>query len=48
MNQRFGRRTKVWVDDIRGGLSAFVLEALIVVILVALALAAAFVAVTVV
>lgn len=42
------RRGQNWIDDVRGGLSAFILEAIIVVVLVAFALAVAFVAVTVI
>lgn len=48
MNRGFERRARAWGEDVRGGLSAIFLEALIVVVLVAFAALVAFLAVTVV
>jgi hypothetical protein len=48
VNGGSGRRGQNWNDDIRGGLSAFLLEAVIVVVLVAFAVVVAFLALSVV
>lgn len=48
MNRGFERRARAWSDDIRGGVSAIILEAVIVVVLVSFAVVVAFLAVTVV
>jgi hypothetical protein len=48
VNGGSGRRGQSWSDDVRGGLSAFLLEAVIVAVLVAFAVVVAFLAVSVV
>ena len=47
MTSRFRRRTTTWVDDVRGGLSAIILQALIVLVLALVGLVLAFVALAV-
>jgi hypothetical protein len=48
VNRGFERRARAWSDDVRGGISAIILEAVMVVVLVAFAALVAFLAVTVV
>lgn len=48
MTGRFNRRTTTWLDDIRGGLSAIILQALIVVVLALAGFVVAFVALVVI
>jgi hypothetical protein len=48
MNGGYERRGPTWGDHVRGGLSAIILEGLIVFVLVVFALVVAFLAVTVV
>lgn len=48
MTSRFRHRTTTWVDDVRGGLSAIILQVFIVLVLVIVALVIAFVSLAVI